>query len=236
MYQVRLEGYSNSERHPKFFRLILAGDSLMNMYITHFHMMHDHKYSLTEIENLPEKFKLPLLELCINALRELSTNQFIQFERAIDKVIRADKKVDLNEWVIQRLVLQQLNQHFGLTKPPKARHSNLGAVKSDAEILLSLIAYVEHSNDSHAAQAFDRGKKESGATALKLVSRQDFSLESLNRSLDNLMQLKPLVKPRLLKACVAIILADGKTTTRGIELVRTISICLDCPMPPMQVG
>jgi len=34
---------------------------------------------------------------------------------------------------------------------------------------------------------------------------------------------------------VATILADGKTTTGGIELVRTISICLDCPMPPMQV-
>jgi Zn-dependent protease with chaperone function len=191
---------------------------------------------LDEIKNLDEKYKLPLLELCINALRELSTNQFIQFERAINAIISADKKVDLNEWVIQRLVLQQLNQHFGLHKPPKARYSNLGAVKSDAETLLSLIAYVEHRDDHHAAQAFDRGKKESGATALNIVARKDFSLESLNRSLDNLMQLKPLVKPRILKACVAIILADGKTTTRGIELVRTISICLDCPMPPMRAS
>ena len=189
---------------------------------------------LVEIENLDEKFKLPLLELCINALRELSTNQFIQFERAINKIIIADKKIDLNEWIIQRLVLQQLGEHFGLRKPAKAKHASLGAVKSDAEALMSLIAYVEHKNDSRAAQAFEHGKKEIGATALKMLARQDFSLDVLNRALDNLMQLKPLMKPRILKACVAIILEDGKTTIKGIELVRTISICLDCPMPPMQ--
>ena len=189
---------------------------------------------LPELQKLDEKMKLPLLELCINALRELSTNQFIQFERAINNIIAVDNKVDLSEWIIQRLVLQQLNEHFGLRKPPKPRYSTLGAVKSDAEALMSLIAYVEHKDENRAAQAFDHGKNEIGATAFNILSRQDFSLNTLNQSLDNLMQLKPLVKPRILKACVAIILADGKTTTRGIELVRTISTCLDCPMPPMR--
>jgi hypothetical protein len=178
--------------------------------------------------------KLPLLELCINALRELSTNQFIQFERAINKIIVADKKVDLIEWVIQRLVLQQLNEHFGLRKPPKARHSTLGAVKADAETLMSLIAYVEHEDDSEAANAFDHGKKEIGATAFNIIPREELSLNSLNQSLDNLMQLKPLVKPRILLAMVAIVLSDAKTTARGVELVRTISTCLDCPMPRMR--
>jgi len=190
---------------------------------------------LPEIQNLDEKFKLPLLELCISALRELSTNQFIQFERAINKIVIADKKIDLNEWIIQRLVLQQLSEHFGLRKPAKAKYASLGAVKLAAETLMSLIAYVEHKDDSQAVQAFDRGKKEIGATALNIIARQDFSLDALNQSLDKLMQLKPLMKPRILKACVAIILSDGKTTIKGIELVRTISICLDCPMPPMQV-
>jgi Zn-dependent protease with chaperone function len=189
---------------------------------------------LPEIKKLDEHMKLPLLELCINALRELSTNQFIQFERAINKIIVADKKVDLIEWVIQRLVLQQLNEHFGLRKPPKARHSTLGAVKADAETLMSLIAYVEHEDDSEAANAFDHGKKEIGATAFNIIPREELSLNSLNQSLDNLMQLKPLVKPRILLAMVAIVLSDAKTTARGVELVRTISTCLDCPMPRMR--
>ena len=150
-------------------------------------------------------------------------------------ITAADKKIDLNEWIIRRLVLQQLSEHFGLHKPAKAKYASLGAVKSAAETLMSLIAYVEHKDDNLAAQAFDRGKKEIGATALNIIARQDFSLKALNQSLDKLMQLKPLMKPRILKACVAIILSDGKTTIKGIELVRTISTCLDCPMPPMQV-
>ena len=68
-----------------------------------------------------------------------------------------------------------------------------------------------------------------------MLARSDIKLSMLNESLDTLARLKPLVKPRLLKACVAIILQDGKTTTQGIELVRTISTCLDCPMPPVPV-
>jgi hypothetical protein len=190
---------------------------------------------LPELINLDEKFRLPLLDLCINALRELSPNQFIQFKRAVHQIIIADKSVDLKEWIIQRLVIQQLNQHFGFRKPAKPKYANLDVVKTELEILLSLIAYIEHKDDDEAKAAFDSGAGETGVDRLEMLSRRDFKLESLDRSLDNLMQLRPLVKPRLLKACVAIILADGIPTTRGIELVRTISTCLDCPMPPILV-
>ena len=188
----------------------------------------------TDALDLEERFKLPLLELCVNALRELSTNQYIQFEQSVNKMIEMDKVVDLNEWVIQRLVLQQLDEHFNFRKPPRAKYSNLGDVKNSAETLLSLIAYVEHQDDKCATDAFNLGKKKAGATAFKIIPRKALSLQILNESLDQLMQLKPLVKPRILKACAEIILADGKTTTRGIELIRTISTCLDCPMPPMK--
>ena len=188
----------------------------------------------TDTQDLEEKFKLPLLELCVNALRELSTNQYIQFEQSVKKIIELDKVVDLNEWVIQRLVLQQLDEHFNFRQPPKAKYSNLGAVKSSAETLLSLIAFVEHKDDKSAINAFELGTKKAGATALNIIQRKALSLKSLDSSLDQLMQLKPLMKPRILKACAEIILADGKATIRGIELIRTISTCLDCPMPPMK--
>jgi hypothetical protein len=129
--------------------------------------------------------------------------------------------------------MQQLDQYFGFRKPPKARHASLDAVKKEVESILSLIAYVEHMDDDEARIAFQSGARETGVDKLEMLPRKNFKLESLNQSLDSLMQLKPLVKPRLLKACVAIILHDGKTTTKGIELVRTISSCLDCPMPPL---
>jgi Zn-dependent protease with chaperone function len=193
------------------------------------------KKYLPELINLEPKFRLPLLELSINALRELSPPQFLQFKQAVHQIIVSDNSVDLKEWIILRLVFQQLDMHFGVRKPPKPKHANLGAFKSEVETILALIAYVEHKGDDEARAAFEHGSGEAGIENLKMPSRRDFSLKSLDRALDNLMELRPLVKPRLLKACVAIILADGKPTTRGRELVRTISSCLDCPMPPLLV-
>ncbi|MDC1287270.1 M48 family metallopeptidase [Gammaproteobacteria bacterium] len=190
---------------------------------------------LPELKNLQDKFKLPLLELSINALRDLSPNQFVQFKQAVHQIIVSDKSVKLNEWVIQRLVIQQLDEHFGFRKPPRGKYKSLDPLKTEVETLLSLIAHVEHADDSEARAAFASGAAETGAGTLNMLARNEINLSSLDHSLDALAQLKPLVKPRLLKACVAVILQDGKTTTQGIELVRTISTCLDCPVPPIPV-
>ena len=188
---------------------------------------------LPELVNLDDKFKLPLLELSINALRDLSSNQFVQFKQAVQSVIVSDKSVNLKEWVIQRLVMQQLDEHFGFRKPARGKYKSLDPVKAEVETVLSLIAFVEHADDNDASNAFSAGVAEAGMPTLNMLNRKDIKLELLNHSLDNLARLKPLVKPRLLKACIAIILQDGQTTVRGMELVRTISTCLDCPIPPV---
>ncbi len=190
------------------------------------------KKIILECKNLDERHILPLLELCINSLRELSDNQYKQFESTVTAIIEHDKSIDLNEWIIQRLVLQQLNEHFSLTKPAKQKHAYLGAVKKEAETLLSLIAFIENKEDDEKAkQAFERGKKEIGAHAFNMIPRNELSLTILNHSVDELMKLKPLLKPRILKACAAIIMADGNATRKGVELFRTISASLDCPIP-----
>lgn len=190
---------------------------------------------LPELKTMDDRFKLPLLELCINALRGLSPNQFVQFKTTVANIIASDKSVNLREWIIQRFVVQQLDQHFGFRKPPKAKHSSLDMVSQDVRMLLSLIAWVEHTDAAQASEAFASGAAEAKLPNLELLTTKAFKLDSLDRALDNLMQLRPLVKPRLLKGCVALIMKDGRATTRGIELVRTISTCLDCPMPPMRL-
>ena len=188
------------------------------------------------LAGLEERFWLPLLELCVHSLREMSPNQYVHFKTAVQNVIASDRKVNLREWVVQRFVMQQLDLHFGFRRAPRAKYGSLGALRADVEILLSLIAQAEHREHADAAAAFAAGAAESGLDALELVMPTSLGLERLDRALDELARLKPLVKPRLLKACVACIMHDGRATTRGIELVRTISTCLDCPMPPMRAG
>ena len=187
---------------------------------------------MAELPNLPDFARLPLLELTLPALQTLSPEQYQRFREVVQALIAADKKINLAEWILQRLVIQQLDLHFGLRKSPRAVHTQLSAVKHELQVLLSLVAHTEYSTDAElASYAFDTGSHKAGEPGLKILPRDELSLSMLNNALDTLNQLKPLVKPRLLKACAACILHDGKTTIPAQELLRTISICLDSPMP-----
>ena len=157
----------------------------------------------------------------------------MQFKQAVHSIIVSDRSVNLKEWVIQRLVIQQLDEHFGFRKPARGKYKSLDPLQAEVQTVLSLIAHVEHKDENNANTAFAAGAAEAGIETLTMLPSKEIRLETLNDALDRLAQLKPLVKPRLLKACVAIILQDGQTTTRGLELVRTISTCLDCPIPPV---
>ena len=182
---------------------------------------------------LDRKIHLPLVELSLPSLKQLSADQYRIFRETVESLIAADHKVDLKEWFIQRLVLQQLDEHFGLRKRAKAIHFLLGAVKADAELLLSLLATIEHKEEQQARAAFVTGIKSVGAGALTYMPRSEFSLEKLNQAVDNLAQMKPVLKQKFLQAGAATILHDAKVTERGIELLRAVSSVLDCPMPPV---
>ena len=186
-----------------------------------------------EFASLATYARLPLLELTIPALQELSAPQYQQFSKVVQALIAADKKVDLKEWILQRLVMQKLDEYFGFRERPKAKHAYLGAVKTEAEIILSLVAYTEHKDSTVAEQAFNAGKSEVGAGALQFAPREQLQLENLNAAIDELEKLKPLLKPRILKACAACIMYDNEASIRGQELLRTIASVLDCPMPPL---
>jgi len=180
---------------------------------------------------LPEAARLPLLELTLPALESLSEEQYRRFRGVVQALIAADRRVDLKEWILQRLVIRQLDQHFGLRKPARARHASLASVKDALQVMLSLVAHTEYPDAQQAARAFEAGAAEAGVAEIALLPREALDLNTLNNALDTLEQLKPLAKPRLLKACAVCILHDGNTTVPAQELLRTIASCLDSPMP-----
>jgi len=69
-------------------------------------------------------------------------------------------------------------------------------------------------------EAFELGKKEIGAFAFKIVPLEDLSLNKLNNALDRLMQLKSLLKPRILKACAAILWLIEDQQEKGLSCLE----------------
>ncbi len=179
---------------------------------------------------------LTLIDLALPTLREMTVEQYQRFKQCIQQLVSADKKVNLREWIIQRVVLQHLDEQYGHRKKPVAKYFVLGSAKHASELMLSLLAYLEHKDMLQAQQAFDVARRSVGAGALGLLAKDLISLDSLNEAMDELEFLKPPLKKRFLQACVACISHDGEVTIQAYELTRAIASCLDCPMPPVWVN
>ncbi|HHJ34226.1 MAG TPA: hypothetical protein ENJ87_00525 [Gammaproteobacteria bacterium] len=189
-----------------------------------------------QVAGLQRTQTLLLIDLALPTLKEMTIEQYQRFKQCVQQLITADHKVELGEWVIQRLVLQQLDEQYGLRKKKVAKYFVLGSAKYSSELMLSLLAYLEHKDAQQARQAFDGAKRSISAGALKLLPKETISLESLNQAMDELEYLKPPLKKRFLQACVSCISHNGKVTIQAYELTRTIASCLDCPMPPVLVA
>lgn len=192
----------------------------------------------SELETLLESasllrphMKLPLLEIAYPTLRQLSYQQYKLFLGNLDVLIRADNRVGLSEWAVQKLITKHLGEAFE-GKHSSVKHQRLEAVKDECEILLSLLAYCDKHAGVEPAVAFETGKV-ALALDINLLDKKALSFNKMNDALDTLANLHPLRKPRLIKACIKTITADQVVSVTEAELLRMIADTLECPMPPI---
>jgi uncharacterized tellurite resistance protein B-like protein len=68
-----------------------------------------------------------------------------------------------------------------------------------------------------------------------LLAKDKLSFKIIDLALDQLVQLKPLDKEKLITACAAAVTADQHITPIEAELLRAIADTVDCPMPLLVV-
>ncbi len=180
--------------------------------------------------NCAEHLRLPLIELALPALKQLSSEQHSHFLAQLNALIRNDQKVNLTEWALYRIVLH--NTATSAAQNP-IQDKKLQDLLPHVQTLLSLLAYAGASTETQAAQSFTRATEMFSPETLTLLPRTQVKLADIDAALDQLNCLKPLQKPQLLKAMSECVLHDGKLTLREAELYRAIANSLDCPIPPL---
>ena len=105
-------------------------------------------------------------------------------------------------------------------------------MKKHIDVLISMLVYATVQDKTEIKAAFANAEQELGLSNLVLLSRQEIDIENLDLAVENLALLKPLLKPRLLKACLIVITQDQKYSSDEMELMRAIGDVLDCPVPP----
>lgn len=173
---------------------------------------------------MARELDLTLVELAQPALRQLSPDQLRQFLKMINELITIDGEVTLDEWCMGRLLTHYLDDSQGMP----ARLS-LDDCLEECRVLLSSLAVAGH-DDEDAKAAFAAGCNSAQIPVVTLLASDIHALEN---AIDKLVQLKPLQKPRLLKAMVACVQHDGKVTAEELDLLRVVAAVLDCPLPPL---
>ncbi|MGQ9606270.1 MAG: M48 family metallopeptidase [Thermogutta sp.] len=182
-------------------------------------------------DRLPVGLRLPLADMSLPALKQLSPRQYEPFRDAIQALTQADRKIELFEYMIQAVVIRYLDVYFGRTKPPVIRFASLNPLARPLRVLLSFVAHIGNRDRDAAARAFDQACEVLGHR-LELHEPASCSLANLDAALKELAQATPPVKKKILTAALACVTADGTVTPREWETVRSISAMLDCPLPP----
>ena len=190
------------------------------------------------VQALPDTHRLPLLDLAMPALRQMSPRQYRVFRAQVEVLMIADQRLSLFEYTLRCVLHRHLDAQFLPQRQMHPVHSSPQKLANPVASVLALLAWEGHPKPDLAARAFDTGMRGyiGGDHTRRLPPREECSLAGFDAALQTLNQSVPAIKRRIVVACTACILADQQVTVREAELLRAICDTLDCPLPPLVVG
>ena len=190
------------------------------------------------VSTAAKRARLPLVNLALGALRNLTTAEFKQFADMLAWLVGSDGKTELFEFVLQKIILRHLASKFGDAPPTAIQFYTLKPLVPDCAVVLSALANVGSNALGEIQKAFAAGAPYLRAPAnvpLELLSPENCGVEQLDAALNRIAQAVPIIKKNLIEASARVIGADGVIQEAEAELLRAIADALDCPLPPLGV-
>jgi Zn-dependent protease with chaperone function len=187
------------------------------------------------VQALPDTHRLPLLDLAMPALRQMSPHQHRAFRAQVEVLMIADQRLSLFEYTLRCVLHRHLDVQFMPQRQTRPVHSSPQKLARPVATVLALLAWEGQPEPDQAARAFDTGMRGyiGGNHTHRLLPREECSLAEFDAALQMLDQSVPAIKRRIVVACTACILANQQVTIREAELLRAICDTLDCPLPPL---
>jgi hypothetical protein len=188
------------------------------------------------VQALEDRLRLPLLDLAMPALRQMSPRQHETFRGQVEALVNADQRLSLFEYTLRCVLHRHLDAQFLPRRPMGPMHSSAQELASPMAKVLSLLAWEGQPEPELAARAFDTGMRSyigGDHTHRLLPPSEECSLAEFHAALQTLHQSVPAIKRRIVVACAACIGANQQVSVREAELLRAICDTLDCPLPPL---
>lgn len=188
------------------------------------------------VAELGVEARLPIIEIVQATLVDMSPTQYDHFSATVEKLVLADNRVSLFEFIIKRLVVEHLNRRIGDAPSTRVLYKSLTGVQRHIEVVLSLLARIGHRNEDDIEQAYQAGMKHISPSTKKALPLNECGLKQMDAAFNALFASVPAIKKRTLHAAYACIAHDGVVTVHEAELFRSIADALGVPAPPISVG
>jgi len=177
--------------------------------------------------------RLPLVEMTLPALRELSKEQALRFMDILEEIIKSDNKVDLFEFSVREIIRSGLRESVGNAVTP-ITITSINPVADAAVAVLSLLAHGGYAKQATAEKAFNAGMRELGIPegTKTLIPTDLLSMEEASTALQKLLTATMPVRGQILAAAIVCLQSDHTITTTEVELFRTLATVLEVPVPP----
>ena len=180
------------------------------------------------VHELGAPSRLPLLEMCLPALKTMSAPQYRRFKNCLLALIRADQRTELHEWCLFQLVRHYLDPEYIQVRPSRARYRKLQKVALQVRVVLSILA---REGSGNTDQVFRAAANELGFPTMAIMPQEQATVAAFSRAVNELADCYPLLKPRLLKAMATAAGSDGQLSPTEREIIASMAAVMDCPVP-----
>ena len=174
--------------------------------------------------------RIPLVEICLPALKQLDETQAKNLLANASLLIVADKNINVFEFFLYALLRKHLSQKDAEFKTSTIK--KYASVREELTYVLLVIALVGDTAEEavimrHIHSFYPDWQGQTMGT--------EFDAKKLHQSLSKLNRLKPLLKKPIMQALAELVVADGVVKETELELLRATGIYLDCPVPPVKI-
>jgi Zn-dependent protease with chaperone function len=180
--------------------------------------------------------RLPLAQLAFPALRRRPRPQLQTFLIALNQLMQADGRIELEEYCLGKLITVQVVDALDPSRARPSGSAKLPTCAADLADVFALVARHGTDDDADAQRAYLLGMHEVLPDTMPAYAPPQEWVLALDRALMKLDQLTPAGKELVVRGLAQAVGADGVITVAEAELLRTICAALHCPLPPMVDG
>ena len=173
---------------------------------------------------LPAGSRLPLLDLCLPSLRQLSPDQQAAFRSAIERA-----SGDADDGLLVLLIRSMLRRQLGA--PSVAPGGNLA---SACALVLSAVVQTSGEDTAAQARAYARGHAALAMDGVGSALRpaEEVDLPAVETAFATIAAEGVPLRRRLVRACGVAMLSDGRARPAEIEMVRAVAESLGIVFTP----